>query len=330
MLASFASTNPPAADAPRLTTPPPTPHPLFPAHRRSSARCAAFSWTVQPTSTCSAQSSGAGRARACTPRSSPRSWRSSRARWQPPCRCGVAQRGGQARVVGVVGRGVVLHERWRAASPPRTQSRWHTHSLAGAQELHDPLALLLMVRINREHSLAMSRRRNPALDGFFDRLNLMLWPRLKVRGGQRRSTGATGSRHAACSLAQRPPSPAPLPPLPPPPPRAWRQALLDVQLASVKALHPSPSTVDSVPRLHPLTGARQRGRGGGGGSAAPVRPAMPVGPRRRKEPSAIPCTPLARSPRRPPTHPRAAPSRTVLPRCRAVRLPHRLAAAAAR
>ncbi len=60
--------------------------------------------------------------------------------------------------------------------------------------------------INRENTLAMAhmcvtpfarsmtvnplavltrfcpRRRNPALDGHFDRMNLLLWPRLKVRG----------------------------------------------------------------------------------------------------------------------------------------------------
>ncbi|KAL4424816.1 hypothetical protein ABPG77_011066, partial [Micractinium sp. CCAP 211/92] len=46
-------------------------------------------------------------------------------------------------------------------------------------ELYDPLAVMLMIRINRENTLAMSRKRNPALDGYFDRLNLLLWPRLK-------------------------------------------------------------------------------------------------------------------------------------------------------
>lgn len=44
----------------------------------------------------------------------------------------------------------------------------------------DPLAVMLMIRINRENTLAMSRRRVPALDGYFDRINLALWPRLKV------------------------------------------------------------------------------------------------------------------------------------------------------
>ena len=48
------------------------------------------------------------------------------------------------------------------------------------QELHDPLAVMLMIRINRENTLAMNRRRCPALDGHFDRVNLALWPRLKV------------------------------------------------------------------------------------------------------------------------------------------------------
>jgi hypothetical protein len=40
---------------------------------------------------------------------------------------------------------------------------------------------MLMIRINRENTLAMSRRRLPALDDYFDRINLALWPRLKVR-----------------------------------------------------------------------------------------------------------------------------------------------------
>lgn len=68
-------------------------------------------------------------------------------------------------------------------------------SLAAAlAELHDPIALLLMVRLNRECGLAMARRRNPALDGFYDRINLLLWPRLKVlglsgRGGVGRGVG---------------------------------------------------------------------------------------------------------------------------------------------
>ena len=39
---------------------------------------------------------------------------------------------------------------------------------------------MLMIRINRENTLAMNRRRCPALDGHFDRVNLALWPRLKV------------------------------------------------------------------------------------------------------------------------------------------------------
>lgn len=49
------------------------------------------------------------------------------------------------------------------------------------QEQYDPLAMMLVIRINRENGLAMARRRNPALDGHLDRVNLLLWPRLKVR-----------------------------------------------------------------------------------------------------------------------------------------------------
>ncbi|EFN54603.1 hypothetical protein CHLNCDRAFT_35889 [Chlorella variabilis] len=59
-----------------------------------------------------------------------------------------------------------------------------------ARLLADPLAIMLMIRINRENSLAMSRRRLPALDGYFDRINLALWPRLKVGRGWRAAGGA--------------------------------------------------------------------------------------------------------------------------------------------
>lgn len=51
---------------------------------------------------------------------------------------------------------------------------------ASLTEQHDPITLLLMARLNRECGLAMSRRRNPALDGFYDRINLLIWPRLKT------------------------------------------------------------------------------------------------------------------------------------------------------
>ena len=47
-------------------------------------------------------------------------------------------------------------------------------------DLHDPVAVLLAIRINREHSLALARRGIPALDDHFDAVNLYLWPRLKT------------------------------------------------------------------------------------------------------------------------------------------------------
>lgn len=40
--------------------------------------------------------------------------------------------------------------------------------------------MLLMVRINHMHRVIMSKRRIPALDGYLDRINLLLWPRFKV------------------------------------------------------------------------------------------------------------------------------------------------------
>jgi vacuolar protein sorting-associated protein 52 len=53
-------------------------------------------------------------------------------------------------------------------------------SLASAlSELHDPIAVLLALRVNRQHALRMARRALPALDDHFDAINLALWPRLK-------------------------------------------------------------------------------------------------------------------------------------------------------
>ena len=48
------------------------------------------------------------------------------------------------------------------------------------QETYDPVGLLLMIRINHSHQLIMNRRRVPCLEGYLDRINLMLWPRFKV------------------------------------------------------------------------------------------------------------------------------------------------------
>lgn len=42
------------------------------------------------------------------------------------------------------------------------------------------IGLLLMVRINYQHRLIMNRRRIPCLDGYLDRVNLVLWPRFKA------------------------------------------------------------------------------------------------------------------------------------------------------
>jgi len=51
---------------------------------------------------------------------------------------------------------------------------------AAVHEMHDPIALLLALRITREHALLLARRGIPALDDHFDALNLQFWPRLKV------------------------------------------------------------------------------------------------------------------------------------------------------
>ena len=71
-----------------------------------------------------------------------------------------------------------MHPSLPIPPPPRLRLP-RLPSSAPSQELHDPLALLLMLRINGEGGLALARRRLPALDAYFDRVNLLLWPRLK-------------------------------------------------------------------------------------------------------------------------------------------------------
>jgi hypothetical protein len=44
---------------------------------------------------------------------------------------------------------------------------------------HDAIGLLLMIKITHFQRLVMQRRRVPVLDAFFDRISLLLWPRLK-------------------------------------------------------------------------------------------------------------------------------------------------------
>ncbi len=51
---------------------------------------------------------------------------------------------------------------------------------AALAECADPLALLLAARLNRARAVAMARRASPALDAHFDRVNLLIWPRLKA------------------------------------------------------------------------------------------------------------------------------------------------------
>jgi len=44
---------------------------------------------------------------------------------------------------------------------------------------YDVVALLLMIKVTQSHQLIMERRRVPCLDGYFDHINMMLWPRFK-------------------------------------------------------------------------------------------------------------------------------------------------------
>lgn len=53
-------------------------------------------------------------------------------------------------------------------------------SLFGGTGTHDAVGLLLMIRVNREHRVIMSRRRVPCLDHYLDGVNLSLWPRFKA------------------------------------------------------------------------------------------------------------------------------------------------------
>lgn len=48
------------------------------------------------------------------------------------------------------------------------------------QDMHDVIALLLMIKINHEHHRIMTRRRVPCLDDYLDRINLILWPKFKA------------------------------------------------------------------------------------------------------------------------------------------------------
>jgi len=44
---------------------------------------------------------------------------------------------------------------------------------------NDIVALLLMIRVSQAHRLMMERRHVPCLDGYFDHVNMMLWPQFK-------------------------------------------------------------------------------------------------------------------------------------------------------
>ncbi|EFJ12526.1 hypothetical protein SELMODRAFT_446594 [Selaginella moellendorffii] len=45
---------------------------------------------------------------------------------------------------------------------------------------YDAIGLKLMIRITYQHQLIMSRRRVPCLDAYFDKLNILIWPRFKA------------------------------------------------------------------------------------------------------------------------------------------------------
>lgn len=55
------------------------------------------------------------------------------------------------------------------------------HLCGALQEMYDMIGLLLMIRVNYHHRLVMNKRCIPCLDDYLDRVNLVLWPRFKVR-----------------------------------------------------------------------------------------------------------------------------------------------------
>lgn len=134
---------------------------------------------------------------------------------------------------------------------------------------------MLMIRINRENTLAMSRKRNPALDGYFDRVNLLLWPRLKAGAGAQapgaiaEAEWAEGAALSLYTLASHMRACKMFVPLAPPGFPAL-QTLFDLQLGSIKALHPTQASVDPHPRLHILAG-KQPGPIGLPGGKGPAR-----------------------------------------------------------
>ena len=44
----------------------------------------------------------------------------------------------------------------------------------------DAVGLLLMIHMTYAHRRVMQQRRVPVLDTYFDRVNMLLWPRIKV------------------------------------------------------------------------------------------------------------------------------------------------------
>jgi hypothetical protein len=71
---------------------------------------------------------------------------------------------------------------------------------------NDCVALLLMIRTSQAHRVVMERRRVPALDGYFDHVNMLLWPQFKkVFDAQLRSLAqAQPAKLGAARLDLRP------------------------------------------------------------------------------------------------------------------------------
>lgn len=62
--------------------------------------------------------------------------------------------------------------------PTLAISSGFTKHLAGAT--HDIFAILLCIRLTQHYAFTLQKRRMPALDGYINRTNMLLWPRFQV------------------------------------------------------------------------------------------------------------------------------------------------------
>ncbi|KAJ7547393.1 hypothetical protein O6H91_08G084000 [Diphasiastrum complanatum] len=54
------------------------------------------------------------------------------------------------------------------------------HLNAVLTNCYDAIGLMIIIRVTYQHQLIMSRRRIPCLDSYFDKVNILVWPRFKM------------------------------------------------------------------------------------------------------------------------------------------------------